>query len=166
MVTCARPRSAATLLLTAALLAGAGCNPGGRSDPDDVPPAVAVADAFALDPLGAERLSVYGAFSNLGGTVDTLRAIRSPIGEIGSLHAMVTEQGLMTMREMDGIELPIGEAVRLEPGSLHGMIAGLRRTPATGDTVEVTFEFARAPAQTLRIPVRHPADARPVPPGA
>lgn len=145
----------------------AACGPDGEgasdrgSDPSDGAPAgVTVSDAFVLDPLGSDRIGLYGTLVNHGSAPDTLVAVTSPAARDASLHEMAREEGLVRMRPLDGIELPAGNTVRLAPGGLHGMLESLVRRPVTGDSIEVTFELATAPDVTLAVPVRHPADAR------
>ncbi len=52
---------------------------------------------------------------------------------------------MMGMREMkDGLELPAGEQVSLEPGGYHVMLLELQAPIAEGDTVPVTLTFEKA----------------------
>lgn len=119
---------------------------------------VQVEDAFALDPLGQDRLAFYATLRNEGARADALVGVASPSGGSASLHRMVSEDGMMRMEPVDVIPLPPGETVRLEPGGLHAMLEGLRSSPTAGDSLEVTFRFANTDAVTRWIPVRHPAD--------
>ncbi|MDZ7781322.1 MAG: copper chaperone PCu(A)C [Gemmatimonadota bacterium] len=148
-------RSMGLLVIACSLVAGA-CTPEGEG----TPPTVTVSDAFALDPLGTDRLGLYATLVNHASTPDTLAAVASPVARDASLHEMTREEGLMRMRPLDAIELPPGSPVHLAPGSLHGMLETLVRRPVAGDSIEVTFELAKASDVTLTVPVRHPADAR------
>lgn len=52
---------------------------------------------------------------------------------------------MMGMREMkDGLELPAGEEVSLEPGSYHLMLLELQAPIVEGDTIPVTLMFEKA----------------------
>lgn len=64
--------------------------------------------------------------------------------------------GMMTMRQVDKIEIPANETVALEPGGLHIMLLDMQKTLAVGDTVEVTLEFANAGEVTATAEVREP----------
>jgi copper(I)-binding protein len=51
---------------------------------------------------------------------------------------------MMGMREVDSIELPAGEEVKLEPGGYHIMLLDLQQPIEMGDTIEVTLDFQNA----------------------
>jgi copper(I)-binding protein len=60
----------------------------------------------------------------------------------------------MTMRPVDAIELPAGEAVALEPGGYHIMLLDLVEPLKAGETVEVTLTFEEAGERTVTAEVR------------
>lgn len=129
---------------------GAGASADGR---------VSVTGAFALDPLGNDQLAFYGALHAHAVSGDTLVAVSSPWAASGSIHTMAEGDGMMRMRPVQGIALPPQSTVRLEPGALHGMLEGLFARPASGEDIEITFEFAGSGPIVIRVPVLHPADA-------
>lgn len=120
--------------------------------------AVEARGAFALDPLGQDRMSFYVTLSGAS-AADTLVGLSSPAAAEASLHRMEAEGGVMHMRPVDGIPVGPGATVRLGPGELHGMLEDLTGPVAAGDTLEVTLEFAQGAPLTLKVPVLHPADA-------
>jgi copper(I)-binding protein len=65
--------------------------------------------------------------------------------------------GAMTMRPVDGIELPAGESVELKPGGYHVMLLDLAEPLKAGDTIEVTLTFEKADPMTIKVPVRDDA---------
>lgn len=65
--------------------------------------------------------------------------------------------GEMTMRPVDGIDLPAGEAVALEPGGLHVMLLDLAAPLEIGQTFELTLTFEQAGEQTVTVEVREEA---------
>ncbi len=65
--------------------------------------------------------------------------------------------GEMTMRPVDGIDLPAGEAVALEPGGLHIMLLDLAAPFEIGQTYELTLTFEQAGDQTVTVEVREDA---------
>ena len=73
-------------------------------------------------------------------------------GEMGDGHS----SGMMTMQQVDKIEIPANETVELKPGGLHIMLVDMQKTLAVGDTVEVTLEFANAGEVTATAEVREP----------
>jgi copper(I)-binding protein len=64
----------------------------------------------------------------------------------------------MRMQEMmDGLPLPAGEAVTLQPGSYHVMLLDLAEPLVAGDEVQVTLQFAEAGQITITAPVAESA---------
>jgi periplasmic copper chaperone A len=64
----------------------------------------------------------------------------------------------MRMQEMmDGLPLPAGEAVTLQPGSYHVMLLDLVEPLEAGDEVQVTLQFAEAGQITITAPVAESA---------
>lgn len=64
----------------------------------------------------------------------------------------------MTMQELtDGLALPAGETVTLEPGGYHIMLLDIAEPLALGDQVEVTLDFETADDITLVVEVAESA---------
>lgn len=79
---------------------------------------------------------------------------QSPAAASVELHAHVQEGDTFQMRQIDRIDVPAGEQVRLEPGGLHVMLIGLKAPLAVGDTLSLTLEFEGGHTQTFDIPVQ------------
>lgn len=81
-----------------------------------------------------------------GGTVpDRLVSAATPMATAIEMHQMSMTDGIMRMRPLpDGIELPPGQSVRLEPGGLHLMLIGPMGGLARGTRVPVRLRFERA----------------------
>jgi copper(I)-binding protein len=87
----------------------------------------------------------------LGGTTDAAQAVE--------IHDMADADGMMQMRLLpEGLEIPGGSQVVLEPGGLHVMLFGLTRELPNGETYALTLEFERAGEVTLEVPVGSHAD--------
>lgn len=69
-------------------------------------------------------------------------------GEMGD------DMGAMTMRPVEAIDLPAGEAVALEPGGLHIMLIDLVEPLEVGDEVDLTLTFEEAGEQPVTAEVR------------
>jgi copper(I)-binding protein len=68
---------------------------------------------------------------------------------------MAVENGVMTMAPVDGgLEIPAGQAVKLEPGSFHLMLMDLKRPLKEGDTFKATLTFAKAGSITVDFAIR------------
>lgn len=64
------------------------------------------------------------------------------------------DDGSMTMKPVDSIELPAGEAVKLEPGGYHIMLLDLVAPLEVGQSIEVTLTFEKAGEKTVTAEVR------------
>lgn len=76
---------------------------------------------------------------------DVLTGVSTEAAERASLHETSTDdQGMTGMQPVDGITLPAGQTVQLEPGGYHIMLENLIGALAEGSTIrlELTFEQA------------------------
>ncbi len=74
-------------------------------------------------------------------------------GEV-QIHEMSTEDGVMKMRQLaDGIEIPAGGTVKLEPGGLHVMFMKLAEPLKEGEMKEATLTFEHAGDVTVEFSV-------------
>jgi periplasmic copper chaperone A len=86
-----------------------------------------------------------GGFATLTSAAgDKLVGGSTPVAQRFELHTMAMKGDVMEMRQVDGIELPAGKAVKLEPGGLHVMFIGLTQPLALGSKVPVTLKFQKA----------------------
>ncbi|GAA0778149.1 copper chaperone PCu(A)C [Roseibium denhamense] len=82
---------------------------------------------------------------NSGTEADRLVGARSDFAAKVEIHEMAVTDGIMRMRELDnGIEIPAGGTVALEPGGLHIMFMGLKQPFEEGSTVPVVLTFEKA----------------------
>lgn len=128
------PALAASLLMAAALFAmGAMAQTG----------TVEVTDAWArATPGKAENGAAYLTIAAPNG--DRLTGVSTPLAKKAELHAMKMAGGIMTMRPLDGIDLPPGQPVMLKPGAVHVMLVGLKQPLQPGQTVPLILHFAKA----------------------
>jgi copper(I)-binding protein len=63
--------------------------------------------------------------------------------------------GEMTMREVDGIDIPAGETVALKPGGYHIMLLDLAEPLKEGSAFDVELEFENAGSRTVEVTVRN-----------
>lgn len=125
-------------------------------------PAGPVVTVGALEISGAftratlPNAPVGGGFftvTNTGTEDDRLVSISTPIAKQSQIHEMAMEGDVMKMRHLaDGLVIPAGESVTLEPGGNHLMFMGLNGTIKEGDMVPVTLTFEKAGTITLELP--------------
>lgn len=103
---------------------------------------------------GATTGGAYVTIANDGKEADRLVNVSSPLAGRAEIHSMVMDQGVMKMRPLkDGLEIPAGGKVELEPGSYHLMFLDVTKRFEQGGTVPVTLTFARAGTVELMLPV-------------
>lgn len=142
------------LLSTAALIAGCG-------------PAAAPAELAVVSPGDVwcrptpKGRDVSGCYLTLTSSRDDrLTSVASPAAAQVQIHEMKIDNGIMSMTELkDGLPLPAGEAVALQPGGAHLMLIGLTGPLAAGDVVSMTLTFAHAGPVGVRAQVRQPGAA-------
>ena len=139
---------AALLLALPAVLPGAA----GRSGLEPVPAASSAAWPGA-SPVGRAPLPVEQAGAvpvsftvcNLGQRPDRLLGGESPVAE--QVEPVAVEgfgDGRRVRRLADGIGVPGGGSVLLEPGRVHLLLVGLRRDLVQGQAVPILLRFAAA----------------------
>lgn len=53
------------------------------------------------------------------------------------IHSMSMRDDIMRMRQLDSLDLPAGQEVRLVPGGVHLMLAGLKHPLRAGSSVDL-----------------------------
>lgn len=115
-----------------------------------------VSDAWIRPPMGVD-LPAAGYLTIVGATdaADALVGASSPIAARVEVHeTMAGGSGMTGMRPVSRLEVAPGATVRLAPGGHHLMLFGLTRTPAVGETIELTLTFETAGEITVMAEVR------------
>lgn len=148
-----------TSLLAFALLTLVACSPGGGSGE---PATVQTSDAICRPtPVGRQMTGCYLTLTTP--TADRLVSASSPDANMVQIHESRIEGGMMMMAELrDGLPLPAGETVALEPGGNHLMLMGVKEPLVAGDTVALTLTFESSPPLEIIATVGQP----PLPQGA
>ncbi len=69
----------------------------------------------------------------------------SPVAGVVEVHEMKMEGDIMRMRALpNGLDLPAGKAVALQPGGYHIMLMDLKAALPKGSTVPMTLSFKDA----------------------
>lgn len=97
-------------------------------------------------PVGGGFFTIH----NSGSEDDRLVSASTPIAKATQIHEMAMEGDVMKMQELDdGLVIPAGETVVLEPGGMHLMMMGLTGAIKEGESVPVTLTFEKAGEVTL-----------------
>ncbi len=89
--------------------------------------------------------AAYLTIINNGDEADRLIGASSDAAMVVEIHDMVIEDEVMSMVHLeDGLEIPAGESMVLEPMGLHVMLIGLNYSLMPGETFEITLTFENA----------------------
>ncbi len=94
---------------------------------------------------GSGTAAAWFVVTNTGSTDDRLVSAESDVAAATEIHEMTMTDGAMMMSPLeDGLPIPAGETVTLEPGGYHIMFIGLTRDLIAGEsfTLELVFETA------------------------
>ncbi|HEV7815198.1 MAG TPA: copper chaperone PCu(A)C [Janthinobacterium sp.] len=97
-----------------------------------------------------------GVFMRLQSAQDArLVEVRSSAAGLAEIHQMAMDGQTMTMRAVNGIDLPAGKPVDLASGGLHIMLMDLKRQMKAGDSVPLTLliQVKGKKPQTLEVQV-------------
>lgn len=155
---------AAAVLGSTALLAG--CNPAPEAEAparsEAAASIIAVTEPWSRET--AEGQNAGGAFmtiANTGTAADSLTGGTTPVAGRVEIHTMTMENDVMRMRRFEeGLDIPAGGTVTLEPGSFHLMLMDLKQPLKAGDKVPLTLTFKGAGAVETELEVR-PAGEKP-----
>ena len=78
--------------------------------------------------------------------------------QMSHLHESKSENGVMTMRAVDGIDIPPHATVTLKPEGFHIMLMGLTQPLKAGLSFPIVLTFARAGGVSVEVAVK-PAGA-------
>lgn len=108
--------------------------------------AISSADAWARPTIGRSVTgAVYLKIRNTTPEDDRLAGVRTPVSEKAEIHFSQNENGVMRMRHLsNGVPVPAGEMVLLEPGGRHVMLIGVKKPLVKGQTFPLTLIFERA----------------------
>jgi hypothetical protein len=109
----------------------------------------------------------FAALENAGGSADRLLGVTTPVATRVELHTMAVDaQGVMRMREIDGIALAPHARIEMRPGSgIHLMLIGLKEPLKEGRSFPMTLRFERAGTVEVMVVVQgaKPPEGAPAP---
>lgn len=95
-------------------------------------------------PVTAQSGAGYFTITNTGDTPDRLLAVEAAFPRV-MVHDTIIENDISKMVHLDGVDLPPGETVTLQPGGKHVMFMGLNGDPfEVGEAISATLVFENA----------------------
>jgi periplasmic copper chaperone A len=118
-----------------------------------------IKNAFTRPTLGAATVAVgYVTVVNNGKTDDRLIGASSDISDTTEIHESKMANGVMEMHEVkDGLAIPAGATVALQPGSYHIMFVGIKEAVKAGSEIHAVLNFGKAG----KVDVTFPATSSP-----
>ena len=101
-------------------------------------------------PGAAQTAAAYVMILSASG--DRLIGASTPVAQ--KLHTMTMDGNVMKMRQVDGIDLPAGKLVTLQPGGYHIMLTGLTQALTEGQTFALTLTFEKAGVREVSVAVQ------------
>jgi copper(I)-binding protein len=124
---------------------------------------IAIGHPYATPSIaGTSNGAAYlASVENKGAVADRLVRASTPAAARVELHTMAVDaQGVMRMREVDGIALAPKAKVQMKPGSgLHLMLIGLKEPLKEDASFAMTLEFERAGKVEVKVIVGPPKPA-------
>jgi len=124
---------------------------------------IAIGHPYATPSIaGTSNGAAYlASIENKGAAGDRLVRASTPMASRVEIHTMnLDAQGVMRMREIDGVALAPKAKVQMKPGGgLHLMLIGLKEPLKEDATFPMTLEFERAGKVEVKVIVGQPKPA-------
>lgn len=101
-----------------------------------------VQNAWLRKAPGADTAAVYLVLRNTSSEPVVVIGVRTPVAGHAMIHESSMSGGQSRMRMHDKLVIPPGQTVALEPGGLHVMLSGFRKTPTVGQSVPLILLLA------------------------
>jgi copper(I)-binding protein len=95
----------------------------------------------------------YFTLINLGSEELTLVQVESDNFNSIEMHEMTTINGLMEMKRVANLTIPVNSQVQFEPGGKHLMLMGPQEHLSTGQVVDMTLTFKSGRKQSISVNV-------------
>jgi len=116
---------------------------------------LAVHDAWVREPPGGHPIAA--AYMRLENTTDqalVLVGAESAVVERVEIHEMKHQDGKMSMRQVERIEIPAKGSVVLKPSGLHLMLIGMEQAPKAGESIELMLHLEDGAKKKIQAGVR------------
>jgi copper(I)-binding protein len=148
-------RMVASILSLMLVLSVAACGSGASKTTQPAGGFVSIGGAWVRAAQSGGMSAAYMTITNGTLADDSLVAVSTPAAASASLHETSTDASGMTgMHPVDGIKIPAGGTVTLEPGGYHVMLMGLTGDLAAGQVVRLTLTFKTAGSIDVSAEVR------------
>lgn len=105
---------------------------------------------------GGSNSAAYLNIQNNGGDGDRLITVKSDVAETLEIHLSENKDGVMTMHQVAGVDVPARGQAELKPGGYHMMLVNLKGDLNAGDIVKLTLVFEKSGEIAVEADVRSP----------
>jgi hypothetical protein len=146
------------IALSVFLLVLAGCQ---EATPDDTTAEsdsntedIAITDVW-VRAMESGNSAAYMTVQNNTDNDITLTAATTDVARMVQVHQTVIEDDVARMQEVtDGLTIPAGESVNLEPGGYHIMLMNLEEALVDGEETTLNLIFSNDETRTITAPIR------------
>ena len=118
--------------------------------------AISIAHPWARATPGAVKNSAaFMSFDNKG-VADRLISVTGDVAKEIQIHSMITEAGVMKMREIKGLDIPANGKAELKPGGFHIMLIGIADGLKEGMKFPLKLKFEKAGEVTVQVTAEKP----------
>jgi len=122
-------------------------------------PGISIRDVWLREPNAAQRIgAAFLTIENSSSKDTALIEASSPDAGKVEMHRMSNAGGMMKMEQVQRIDVPAQQTVRLKPGGLHLMLFDLKRQLRSGDSITLELRFADGSRPTVKAKVKGPDD--------
>ncbi len=95
-------------------------------------------------PGGAKNGAAYMTIVNKGKEANRLIAVATPAAKMAEMHRTVSDNGVMKMLPVEGVDVKAGSQAVFKPGGYHVMLMDLTEPLVEGSSFPLTLTFAKA----------------------
>jgi periplasmic copper chaperone A len=106
-------------------------------------------------PGAVKNSAAFMSFDNKG-AADKLISVTGTVAKEIQIHSMITEAGVMKMREIKALDIPANGKAELKPGGFHVMLIGIPDGLKEGTKFPLTLKFEKAGEITVQVTAEKP----------
>lgn len=103
---------------------------------------------------GLKMTAAYMTIANNTKKELVLEKVSGPDAKFYEIHTHSKVNGVMKMRKLESLSIPIGKEVVLKPMSYHIMLLQMPKTPFEKKSTQLTLHFSNGPQKTVELPVK------------
>ena len=107
-------------------------------------------------PGAVKNSAAFMSFDNKG-AADKLISVTGGVAKEIQMHSMITEAGVMKMREIQAFDIPANGKAELKPGGFHLMLIGIPDGLKEGTKFPLKLKFEKAGEIVVQVTAEKPS---------